>query len=201
MKTHSKLGILKAGAGTALIAASIFAPPSALAEKGMWEMSIAGNLESTSSTTTTTFGSSTTDQTQTYVNANVGRYFTPKLVGRINLSMFGSDSGTSSSLGTAVGAGVKFYFGEAAKSKWVPFVEGGVNIVMLSMTSPAPVGTTNAYGAGIAGGGGVSHFLTEDVSIDLAGQIFYDSLTIDTTGSPTMENSGQRILFGITARY
>lgn len=201
MKTYSKLKISKGNISAVLITASLFVAPSAIAQKGMWEMSIAGNIENKSSTTTTTFGSSTQDQTQTYVNANVGRYFTPKLVGRINLSMFGSDSGASSSLGTAVGAGVKFYFGEAAKSKWVPFVEGGVNIVMLSMTSPAPVGTTNAYGAGIVGGGGVSHFLTEDVSIDLSGQIFYDSLTIDTTGSPTMENSGQRILFGITARY
>lgn len=199
MKTHSKLGILKAGTGTALIAASLFVAPSAMAEKGMWEMSIAGNIESKTSTVTTDFGSSSSDQTQTFIAADVGRYFTPKLVGRVSLSMFGSDDGTNSSVGTTAGVGVKYYFGEAAKSKWVPFVQGGVNLVMFSSTSPGT--TTDAFGAGIVGGGGVSHFLTEDVSIDVAGQLYYDSMVIDAPSNPTMENDGLRILFGLTARY
>jgi len=186
---------MKNNISAAVIVASMFMASSAMAEKGMWEMSVAANLDNTSSTVSGVGFSSTTDTTQTFVSADVGRYFTPKLVGRVSLSMFGSDDGTTSTLGTTVGAGVKYYFGEAAQSKWIPFIQGGVNFVMFDM------GTTNAYGVGLAGGGGVSHFLTEDVSLDLTGQLFYNSMTIDTTGSPTLESSGQRILFGITARY
>lgn len=199
MKTCSRLKISKGSVSAAVIAASLFAAPSAMAQKGMWELSAAGNIENKSSTMSGTGFSSTTDTTQTFIAADVGRYFSPKLVGRVSVSMFGSDSGTSNSVGTTAGVGVKYYFGEAAKSKWVPFVQGGLNLVMFSSSSPGT--TTDAFGAGIVGGGGVSHFLTEDVSLDLAGQVFADTMTVDAPGSPTLENSGLRILFGITARY
>lgn len=199
MKTYSRLKISKGSISTALIAASLFAAPSAMAQKGMWEMSVAGNVESKSSTITTDFGSSSSDTTQTFIAADVGRYFTPKLVGRVSVSMFGSDDGTSSSVGTTAGVGVKYYFGQAAKSKWIPFVQGGVNLVMFSAESAGF--TTDAFGAGVVGGGGVSHFLTEEVSIDMALQAFADSLIVDAPGDPTMENTGTRILFGVTARY
>ena len=200
MKQSSMFGKLIGSICMATILASMFVSHSALAEKGMWEMSVAGNISNTSSTYTSTFGSSTTDTTQTFINADVGRYFTPKLVGRVSVSMFGSDSGGgNSSLGTAAGVGVKYYFGEAAKSKWIPFIQGGVNIVMFSSTSAG--NSSDAFGAGVVGGGGISHFLTEEVSIDLAGQLFYNSMTVNVTGSPTLEDSGQRVIFGVTARY
>lgn len=192
----SKQGFLSGSIGAAVIATSIFAAPSAMAEKGMWEMSVAANIESSTSTVTTDFGSFSSDTTQTFITADVGRYFTPKLVGRVSASMFGSDDGQgNSSLGTNVGAGIKFYFGEGAKSKWVPFVQGGLNIAIYDG------GTFTASGMGIVGGGGVSHFLTEEVSLDISGQYYYDYMTMDTVGSPTLENDGLRILFGLTARY
>lgn len=179
-----------------IVVASMFVASSAMAQKGMWELSAAANIESSSSTVDTGFGSSTSDQTQTFIAVDVGRYFTPKLVGRVSVSMFGSDDGAgNSSMGTTIGAGVKNYFGEPAESKWVPFVQGGINIVLLDM------GTSSASGIGFVGGGGVSHFLTEEVSLDLTGQLFYNYMTMDSPGNPTLSQSGIRFLAGVSARF
>lgn len=181
----------------AVIAASVFVAPCAMAEKGMWELSVAGNIEKSSSKTKVNgYTSPSTDSTNTFINLDVGRYFTSKLVGRVDLSMFGTDSSGTSSVGTTIGVGVKYYFGEAAKSQWVPFVNGGVNLVGLSMKA---AGTTTTYsGAGLAGGGGVSYFITEEVSGDISLQGFYNAMT---GSSVDMTQSGTRLLFGLTARY
>jgi outer membrane protein W len=180
-----------------VIAASVFAAPSAMAEKGKWEMSIAGNVEnSTSKTKVNGTSTGSTDSTNTFINVDVGRYFTSKLVGRVDLSMFGTDSGGTSSVGTAIGVGVKYYFGEAAKSAWVPFVNGGVSVVGLSAKS---AGTTTTFsGAGLVGGGGVSYFISEDVSADLSIQAFANSMT---GSSVDLNQSGTRVLFGLTGRF
>lgn len=184
--------------GLAVIAASvIFAPCAMAAEKGMWEISVAGNIENSTSKYKVSGTTTSQDTTDTFINVDVGRYFTPRLVGRVDLSMFGSKSGSDySSLGTGIGVGVKYYFGEAAKSQWVPFVNGGVNVVMLSAKSAGV--TTDYSGAGLVGGGGVSYFITEEVSGDISLQGFYNSMSgsgIDVT------QSGTRLLFGLTARY
>jgi hypothetical protein len=172
-----------------------------MAEKGKWEMSIAGNIEnSTSKVKVSGFSDTSSDSTNTFVNVDVGRYFTSRLVGRVDLGMFGTDTGGSKSMGTTVGAGVKYYFGESAKSAWVPFVQGGVNIVAVETTSTVAgkSTTTSLGGAGLVGGGGVSYFISEDVSADLALQLFYNSLT---SSSFDMTQSGTRLLFGLTGRF
>ncbi len=183
---------MKRSIGVALIVASVCVAPSAMAQEGMWEISVAGNIEDSSSTYDAGGFSSTSDTTSTFVNANIGKYFTSKLVGRVNLSLFGSDSGGAKSTGTAAGVGVKYYFGEAAKSQWVPFVDGGVNVVQVES------GGTTVSGAGLAGGGGVSYFITEEVSGDISGQLFYNYMS---GGGFDVTQDGFRLLFGLTARY
>lgn len=183
---------MKKSIGMALIVASVFAAPSAMAQKGMWEMSVAGNVENSTSTYDAGGFSSSTDTTSTFVNVTVGKYFTSKLVGQVNVSLFGSDSGGAKSTGTAAGAGVKYYFGEAAKAQWVPFVDGGVNLVQFES------GGTTVSGAGLAGGGGVSYFITEEVSGDISGQLFYNFMS---GGGFDVTQDGFRLLFGLTARY
>jgi hypothetical protein len=183
---------MKKSIGLALIMASVFAAPSAMAQKGMWEMSVAGNVENSTNEYDTGAGTTSIDSTNTFINVDVGRYFTPKLVGRVSVGMFGSETGGTKSLGMTVGAGVKYYFGEAAKSQWVPFVNGGLNIVSLD------AGGTTYSGAGVVGGGGVSYFITEEVSGDVSLQAFGNYMTgnsIDVT------QTGTRLLFGLTARY
>lgn len=176
----------------AIIAASMLAAPYAMAEAGMWEISVAGNVENSSSEFDTGAGTSSSDSTNTFINVDVGRYFTSKLVGRVNLSMFGSESGSTKSLGTGLGVGVKYYFGEAAKSQWVPFVNGGLSIVAVESA-----GTTfNGFGA--VGGGGVSYFITEEVSGDVSLQGFANYMT---GSSVDLTQTGTRVLFGLTARY
>jgi hypothetical protein len=180
-----------------VIAVSMFAAPCAMAEKGMWEMSIAGNVENSSSTVKVNgVSGASQDSTNTFVNVDVGRYFTSKLVGRVSLAMFGSDTAGSKSTGTAIGVGVKYYFGEGAKSQWVPFVNGGINVVGAEAKSGNT--TTSFTGAGIVGGGGVSYFISEDVSADLSLQGFANSMT---SGNFDMTQSGTRFLFGLTGRF
>jgi hypothetical protein len=181
----------------AVITASVLFAPCAMAEKGMWEMSIAGNIEKSSSKYKVNgVTGASQDSTNTFINFDVGRYFTSRLVGRVDLGMFGTDSAGTSSVGTTLGVGVKYYFGEAAKAQWVPFVNGGINVVGLSAKA---AGVTTTYsGAGLVGGGGVSYFITEEVSGDISLQAFYNSMSgsgVDLT------QSGTRLMFGLTARY
>ena len=169
---------------SALIAASTLTSPLALAEKGQMETSVAASIDSSKAN-----GQSST---MTYVIAEVGRYFTPKLVGKVNASVFGFDSGGTTSTTIGVGAGAKYYFGESAKSKFVPFVLGDINV--LSSDS----GGSSATGYGLEGGGGVAYFVTEDVSMDLSLKLYTQSFS---SNGFTYDQSGQKLLFGITARY
>jgi len=181
---------MKKLSSVAAIAASMFFATSAMAQKGAWEMSFAGNIESS---TDSYSGGGSTDSKSTYVNVDVGRYFTDKLVGRVSVGLFGTDSGGNKTTMMNVGVGVKYYFGEAAASKWVPFVNGGFNVAQMD------AGAISASGFGAILGGGVSHFMTEQVSMDLSLQAFTNSMS--TSNNFDYTNSGSRILFGITARY
>ena len=174
----------------AAIAATMFVAPSAMAQKGSTEMSFSGNIESA---TNSYSGAPSTKNKSSYVNADVGRYITNKLVVRVSVGQFGSESNGVTTTMTNIGGGVKFYFGEPADSKWIPFVNGGLNVA--SMKS----GTMSATGYGLILGGGVSQFLTEQVSLDMSLQAFTNSM--NTSNNFDYTNSGSRILFGITARY
>jgi len=92
---------------------------------------------------------------------------------------------------------VKYYFEEAAKSQFVPFVEGDLHLVGITNTTSTTTSTIN--GAGMSAGVGASYFITEDVSGDVSVQAFADTLSSDAGVDITQ--SGVRVLFGLTARY
>lgn len=169
----------------------------AMAQEGKWEMSVAGNMTAT----TTDVNGFSSDSTNTFLYFRLGQYLSPELVVSGNVSMFGSSSGggTTSSVGTTFGIGAKYYLDGAAKSAFVPFVEGEVHAVVMTSDSPGVASTTTS-GGGFAFGVGGSYFLTEDVSADIAIQGFADGLTSDTSNAD-MTQSGVRMLFGLTARY
>lgn len=176
---------------------SMFMAGAAVAQEGKWEMSVAGNMTAT----TTDVNGFTSDSTNTFLYFRLGQYLSPELVVSGNIAMFGSSSGggTTTNVGTTFGLGAKYYMDAAAKSAFVPFVEGEVHAVV--MTSDAPgIAATTTSGGGFAFGVGGSYFLTEDVSADIAIQGFADGLTQDNS-SASMTQSGVRMLFGLTARY
>ena len=188
---------MKKNIGTVVFAASMLVATSAFAEKGKWEISIAGNIDDQTQDISAPGGfTSSSDSTSTFVNLDIGRYFTSKLVGRVSLSLSGNESTGSSTTGTTVGVGLKYYFGEAAKSSLVPFVQGGLNGVFFESTSGGT--SSDFFGVGVLGGGGLSYFISEDVSADLSLQVYANTLTGDLVD---MDQSGTRLLFGLTARY
>lgn len=176
---------------------AICAASSAMAQEGMWEASIAGNMTAT----TTDVGGVSSDSTSTFVYLRLGQYLTSQMVVSGSLSMFGTSSGggTTSSVGTTFGLGAKYYLDGAAKSAFVPFVEGEVHAIVMTSDSPFTTASTTT-GAGFAFGVGASYFVTEEVSMDMSFQGFADGLTSDTS-SADMTQSGVRMLFGLTARY
>lgn len=173
---------------------SMFMAGTAVAQEGKWEMSVAGNMTAT----TTDVNGFTSDSTNTFLYFRLGQYLSPEFVVSGNIAMFGSGDGTNTNVGTTFGLGAKYYMDAAAKSAFVPFVEGEVHAVV--MTSETATTTSTTSGGGFAFGVGGSYFLTEDVSADIAIQGFADGLTSDTSNAD-MTQSGVRMLFGLTARY
>lgn len=179
----------------ATVLAMFMASP-AMAQEGKWEASVAGNMTAT----TTDVNGFSSDSTSTFVYFSLGKYLSPELVVSGNLSMFGSSSngGATSDIGTTFGLGAKYYLSGAAKSEFVPFVEGDVHAVVINNETPSTSSTMS--GGGVAFGIGGSYFITEDVSADVKVQGFADSLTSDTS-NVDITQSGVRMLFGLTARY
>jgi len=177
----------------AIAVLSMFAAGSALAQEDKWEVSAAGNMTATS----TDYGAGTSDSTSTFLYFRLGKYLSPQMVVSGNISVFGNDDGTNSSVGSTLGGGVKYYFEEAAKSQFVPFVEGDLHLVGITNTTSTTTSTIN--GAGMSAGVGASYFITEDVSGDVSVQAFADTLSSDAGVDITQ--SGVRVLFGLTARY
>ncbi len=169
----------------------------AMAQEGKWEMSVAGNLTAT----TTDVNGYTSDSTNSFIYFRLGQYLSPELVVSGNVAMFGSSSGGGATMnvGTTFGLGAKYYMDGAAKSAFVPFLEGEVHAVVITSDTTTTAATTTS-GGGFAFGVGGSYFLTEDVSADLSLQGFADGLTSDSSNA-SMTQSGVRMLFGLTARY
>lgn len=165
----------------------LFAATSAMAAEGQTEMTINGLLDNTTSN-----GS---DSSTIMVNMELGKYFSPYLVGKFNYLMMGTDDGTNSSTTLGLGGGIKFYFMQSSKGAWVPFVVGDMNAMMYSATSG--FSTSDGTGLGTQYGIGVSNFVTEDVSMDITLKAYSQSFEINGF---TLEQSGTRMLFGITVR-
>ncbi len=164
-----------------LIIAGLFTASSAMAAEGQTEVSVSGQMDNSSV-------DGGADTTVTVVTASLGQYISPLLVVRGNVLLASTEGSGSTTTLTGVGAGIKFYVAEGAKSAWVPFALANINFVSLES------GTFNESGYGASGGVGVSNFITEDVSFDITGEA-YSNTFADST------QDGTRILFGLTARY
>jgi len=165
---------------TTLIA-GLFAASSAMAAEGQTEVSVSGQMDSSSV-------DGGADTTVTVVTGSLGQYISPVLVVRGSVLVAAAEGGGSTTNLTGLGAGIKYYIGEGAKSKWVPFALANVSFVSLE------AGNFSESGYGVSGGVGVSNFITEDVSFDITGEIYSNTLADST-------QDGTRLLFGLTARY
>jgi len=174
----------------AILAMSMFAASSAMAASPASELSASGNISSTKSSP----GSGKSDQ----INATVGYgyYFTPRLVGKvvvfINTTESKSGTTTSKSGTEAYGLGAKYYFGDAVKSAWVPYVFADI------MTISIKYDTGTGTGTGTDVGVGVSNFITESVSFDIEGKATSNSTSFAGT---TTTSDGTSLNFGFTARF
>ena len=167
-----------------LILASALVAPSAFAAGNKMEASVFGNLSSS----TASGGGGTT--TQTTVAVTGGYYVMPRLVVNALVMVNGTKAGNLDSQLLNIGGGVKFYFGDAAKSAIVPFVVGDIVIVTTSGTG----GGSTGYG--FDAGGGASYFITEALSADVVGKFTYNSFS-----SPSFTTTGAIVNFGLTARF
>jgi len=166
--------------------ASLLFVQSAMAAGSKQEFSLQGSIDNSSSSGGG--GSSTS----TFVYGSYGVYLNPKLVVRGVALLMADDSGgvTSSALG--IGGGVKYYIGNPAKSKWVPFAQGDFSLISME------AGGTTGSGYGIEGGVGASNFITEDVSFDVSFVLY--SNTVEFSGySATID--GNRLTAGVTIRF
>ncbi len=185
---------MKKSISAVAIAASMLVATSAMAEGAKNELSVSANIDS--STTTTSPGNTSTSNSSTMVLVGLGQYLTPKLVLRENLFVMQAGSGNGKTDTIMVGAAAKYYFGLPAKSEWVPFAGGGVNVVSMK------AGGFSSSGVGIQAGGGVSYFVTEAVSGDIELQA-YGNWTTGTVANITVDNTttGAKLLVGTTIRF
>lgn len=172
--------------GIAILVMSMFAATSAMADANKQEISLSGYIDSSSDS------ASSTTTTTTVVDASYGYYFSPVLLGRIVAQDFNTSSGGSTTSTLALGGGVKYYFGDAKKASWVPFVVADLLTVSIQASG------VSGSGMGFDGGVGGSYFLTESVSFDVTGKLYSQSITINGASDTV---SGDRIEFGFTARF
>ncbi|HLP98836.1 MAG TPA: outer membrane beta-barrel protein [Sideroxyarcus sp.] len=185
---------MKKNIGAVVIAASMLVATSALAEGMKNELSVSANIDS--STTTTSPGNTSTSNSSNMVMVGLGQYLTPKFVLKENIFLMQAGSGNGKTDTIMVGAAAKYYFGLPAKSAWVPFAGGGINIVSTKS------GGFSSSGIGIQAGGGVSYFVTEAVSGDIELQ-GYGNYTSGTVGNTTIDvtTTGAKLLIGTTVRF
>ena len=158
-----------------VLAISMFAASSAMAAGGK-EISLSGFLDNNSSVS------------MTMVNASFGMAIKPRLIAKVSVNTIIMDAGGSKSTILGAGVGGKYYFGEAAKSAWVPYVLADVSLNLMD------TGGTSSTGLGLDGGGGVSNFITEDVSLDADARAYYQNFSGTSL-------SGVRVTVGVTARF
>ncbi len=185
---------MKKSISAVAIAASMLVATSAMAEGAKNELSVSANIDSSS--TTTSPGTGSTSNNSTMVLVGLGQYLTPKLVLRENLFVMQAGTGNGKADTIMVGVAAKYYFGLPAKSEWVPFAGGGINVVQMKS------GGFTSTGAGIQAGGGVSYFVTEAVSGDIELQ-GYGNYTSGTQGVITVDSTttGVKLLVGTTIRF
>lgn len=173
----------------AVLVLSMFAASSAMAAGNKNELSISGSIDSGTNKVT---GQASTTQSSTTVMVGLGQYLTSQLVLKEVVYLMSTDSAGTKNETMAVGVGAKYYFGALNKGAFVPFAGGNVSYVSTKAAAVTYSGT------GLAAGGGVSYFITEDVSADLELQAYSNSIK---GNGFSITNSGTKVLFGTTVRF
>lgn len=175
-----------------LVAALGFSMTAIAAEKGN-EISVSGNL---SSTTSGSGASKTTSDSVTVFGA-YGYYFSPQLVGQVVVGVMGSSYGSNSSNASLVlGLGAKYYFANSHAGDIVPFAGGRLDLLSTSSTSAGR--TYDGSGTQITGFVGASDFLSETASLDLTLAVSAGSVTVAGASS---DYSTTRLEIGFTQRF
>lgn len=175
-----------------LVAALGFSMTAMAAEK-MNEISVSGNL---SSTTSGSGANKSTSDSATVFGA-YGYYFSPQLVGQVTVGVTGSSSGSSSSNSTLIlGVGAKYYFANSHAGDIVPFAGGRLDL--LSTSSKVSGTVYNGSGSQITGFIGASDFLSETASLDLTLSLSAGSVTVSGTSS---DQTQTMLEIGFTQRF
>lgn len=187
-------------AATAVLAGGVL-PTAAQAQALKNEVSIATNVDASS---TSCSGCTSTNTTTSSVFGSYGYYFTPRLVGLLGMGFVGSTSSSSGSPSTTTSVfildvGAKYYFGDFKKGDFVPFVD--LTLEAASARSDSGGNSTTISGGGLSGGGGFSYFVTEQTSFDASLNLYGRSLTSNVAGSPTLNQSGVVLALGFTTRF
>lgn len=173
----------------AVLVLSMFAASSAMAAGNKNELSVSGSIDSGTSKVS---GGASTNLSATTVMVGLGQYLTSQLVLKEVVYLMSTDSAGTKNETMAVGVGAKYYFGAQNKGAWVPFAGGTVNYVTSKSAG------ISISGSGLAAGGGVSYFVTEDVSGDIELQAYSNSIS---GGGFKYTQSGTKVLFGTTVRF
>ncbi|HEX9395593.1 MAG TPA: hypothetical protein VF943_02525 [Burkholderiales bacterium] len=97
------------------------------------------------------------------LDVGYGYYFSPQLVGTLNITRVSSNSFGY----TDLGLGAKYYFGVGRRSSFVPFVDGNIGI------QKAPSQHDRRWQFGFGG----AYFVTEATSFDVGMHLFQVSST------------------------
>lgn len=177
----------------AVLVAALGFSMSAMAAEKENEISVSGNL--TSTTSGSGASKSTTDSATVF--ASFGHYFSPQMVGQFAIGVLGSSSGSSTSSGAVVlGVGGKYYFMDAHKGDIVPFA--GARLDLLSLSSKSGGTTSTGSGTQITGFLGASDFLSETASLDLTLSLSAGSVTFSGTSS---DYTSTMLEIGFTQRF
>lgn len=175
------------------LAAALCASTSAFAAEKSNEISLSGNLSST----TTGSGANKATVDSATVFASFGHYFTPQLVGQIAVGVTGSSYGSNQSSGMLIlGLGGKYYFMDSHAGDIVPFA--GARLDLLSVSATSGNTTTDGTGSQITGFVGASDFLSETASIDLTFAVSAGSYTIS---SVSVDSTSTSLNIGFTQRF
>ncbi len=152
------------------------------------EVSFAGNITSTSGG-----GQSTTS---TFLFGSYGYYFTPQVVGTINVMTFTSSTGGNTTGMVDVGVGAKYYFSVGKKGDFVPWVEGDVGAA--SISSAGAFGTTTSSGTLISAAVGGTYWVTEGAGAFVDARLRSTSVS---GGGVTYTSSDTILEFGATFKF
>ncbi|HMC12829.1 MAG TPA: hypothetical protein VKG67_00605 [Gallionellaceae bacterium] len=149
------------------------------------EVNVAGILDNAS-----TQG---TSETITNIFGSYGYYFTPQIVGNVNVNYLSISSGGTTLEDINVGVGAKYYFMVGKKGDITPWVEGDVGLATIQTGS---AGSANGYDISAAVGG--TYWMTENAGPFVDGRLRSTWITLNGSSSTVTEAI---LEFGVSLKF